>query len=102
MLSSFSIISVIGVMLGVLVLVVVMAVYAGLERNVKDRLLGFTPHVLMSQMSGPITDWEDAAKKAAALPHVEAATPYVSGFVFIETQAKPHPISFRGIDTSDK
>ena len=41
MLSSFSLISLIGVMLGVLVLVVVMAVYAGLERNVKDRLLGY-------------------------------------------------------------
>ena len=101
MLSSFSIISVIGVMLGVLVLVVVMAVYAGLERNVKDRLLGFTPHVLITHFAGPIIDWEDAAKNAKALPHVEAATPFVSGFVFIETQAKPHPISFRGIDTSD-
>jgi lipoprotein-releasing system permease protein len=101
MLSSFSLISLIGVMLGVLVLVVVMAVYAGLERNVKDRLLGYTPHVLMSHFAGPITDWEDAAKNAKALPHVEAATPFVSGFVFLETQTKPHPISFRGIDTSD-
>ena len=35
MLSSFTLISLIGVMLGVLVLVVVMAVYAGLERDVK-------------------------------------------------------------------
>ena len=34
MLSSFTLISLIGVMLGVLVLVVVMAVYAGLERDV--------------------------------------------------------------------
>ncbi len=102
MLSSFSLISLIGVMLGVLVLVVVMAVYAGLERNVKDRLLGYTPHVLMSNFSGPITDWEEAAKKAKTLPHVEAAMPFVSGFVFIETTEKPHPISFRGIDTSDK
>lgn len=102
MLSSFSLISLVGVMLGVLVLVVVMAVYAGLERNVKERLLGFTPHVLMSSVEGPITDWEDAAKKAKALPHVEAATPFVSGFVFIEAEtARPHPVSFRGIDTSD-
>ncbi len=101
MLSSFSLISLIGVMLGVLVLVVVMAVYAGLERNVKERLLGFTPHVLMSNYAGPVTDWEEAAKLAEALPHVEAATPFVSGFVFIEAQTKPHPVSFRGIDTTD-
>ncbi len=101
MLSSFSLISLLGVMLGVLVLVVVMAVYAGMERTVKDRLLGYTPHVLMSNVTGPVTDWEEAARKAKDLPHVEAATPFVSGFVFLETQAKPHPISFRGIDTTD-
>jgi len=101
MLSSFSIISLIGVMLGVLVLVVVMAVYAGLERNVKERLLGYTPHVLLSGFAGPITDWEEAANKAKALPHVTAATPFVSGFVFIEAQTRPHPVSFRGIDTTD-
>ena len=47
MLSSFTLISLVGVMLGVLVLVVVMAVYAGLERNVKGRILGFTPHILL-------------------------------------------------------
>ncbi len=102
MLSSFSIISLVGVMLGVLVLVVVMAVYAGLERNVKERLLGYTPHVLMSSFDGkPITSWEEAAAKAKELPHVEAATPFVSGFVFIEAQTRPHPVSFRGIDTTD-
>ncbi|MES2475602.1 MAG: FtsX-like permease family protein [Verrucomicrobiota bacterium] len=101
MLSSFSLISLVGVMLGVLVLVVVMAVYAGLERNVKERLLGYTPHVLMTGFSGPITEWEAAAEKAKALPQVEAATPFVSGFVFIEAQTRPHPVSFRGIDTAD-
>ena len=100
-LSSFSLISLIGVMLGVLVLVVVMAVYSGLERNVKDRLLGFTPHVLLSQAQGPILDWTEAAKMAGALPHVEAATAFVSGYVLIEARSKPHPVSFRGIDTSD-
>ena len=46
-LSSFTLISLVGVLLGVLVLVVVMAVFAGLERDVKGRLLGFTPHILV-------------------------------------------------------
>ncbi len=102
MLSSFSLISLLGVTLGVLVLVVVMAVYAGMERTVKERLLGFTPHILMSHFSGPVGDWQAAAKLAASLPHVEAATPFVSGYVFLETQNKPYPISFRGIDTTDQ
>jgi lipoprotein-releasing system permease protein len=106
MLSSFSLISLVGVMLGVLVLVVVMAVYSGLERNVKNRLLGFTPHVLLSQRQlnspdGRMTDWADAAAKARTLPHVEAATAYVSDNVIVDVQSWQRPVLFRGIDTSD-
>lgn len=103
MLSSFSLISLIGVMLGVLVLVVVMAVYAGLERNVKSRLLGFTPHVLISQRSidGRMSDWQAAAKKAKQLPTVEAATAYVSDNVIVDVESWQRPVLFRGIDTSD-
>ena len=106
MLSSFSLISLLGVMLGVLVLVVVMAIYSGLERNVKDRLLGFTPHVLLSRKSidapdGRMTDWMDAAARAKALPNVEAATAYVSDNVIVDVQSWQRPVLFRGIDTSD-
>jgi lipoprotein-releasing system permease protein len=105
MLSSFSLISLLGVMLGVLVLVVVMAVYSGLERNVKERLLGFTPHVLLSQIARSpdalMTDWTAAAAKAKTLPHVESATAYVADNVIVDVQSLQRPVLFRGIDTSD-
>lgn len=105
MLSSFSLISLLGVMLGVLVLVVVMAVYSGLERNVKERLLGFTPHVLLNQTGispdGRMSDWAAAAAKAKTLPHVESATAYVSDNVIVDVQSWQRPVLFRGIDTSD-
>ncbi len=105
-LSSFTLISLVGVMLGVLVLVVVMAVYAGLERDVKSRLLGFTPHILLRhQASGlgeaPLADWQDAAAKAQTLPRVEAATAFVSDNVIIDVASWQRPVMFRGIDTSD-
>ena len=106
MLSSFTLISLVGVMLGVLVLVVVMAVYAGLERDVKARLLGFTPHILMEHSPDgtggmPLNHWEDAADLAARLPRVEAATAYVTDNVIIDVESWQRPVMFRGIDTSD-
>ncbi len=106
MLSSFTLISLIGVMLGVLVLVVVMAVYAGLERNVKSRLLGFTPHILLRQHAAgfrdsPMADWKEAAEKAKALPRVQSATAFVSDNVIVDVQSWQRPVLFRGIDTSD-
>lgn len=108
MLSSFTLISLVGVLLGVLVLVVVMAVFAGLERNVKQRLLGFTPHVLvktpMLALPGEEDNsppWQDLAAKVAKFPGVEAATAYVADNVILDVGTWQRPVSFRGIDTSD-
>jgi lipoprotein-releasing system permease protein len=107
MLSSFTLISLIGVMLGVLVLVVVMAVYAGMERQVKGRILGFTPHILMSGRADgftekpPLADWRAAAENAKSLPRVRAATAYVSDNVIIDVENWQRPVMFQGIDTSD-
>jgi len=106
MLSSFTLISLTGVMLGVLVLVVVMAVYAGLERDVKERLLGFTPHLLISQPPAfpgepPREDWRESAKRALTIPFVESATPYISDNVIVDVESWQRPVQFRAIDTED-
>jgi len=107
MLSSFTLISLIGVMLGVLVLVVVMAVYAGLEREVKTRFLGFSPHIQLSRLpTGPgatpaLLDWQDTATKAEGLPHVQTATAYVADNVIIDVDDWQNPVTFLGIDSSD-
>ena len=110
-LSSFTLISLIGVMLGVLVLVVVMAVYAGLERDVKGRLLVFTPHILVrSQLPSAMnpddegsgdTGWQVIAKKAAKVKGVSAATAFVADNVILDVGSWQKPVAFRGIDTSD-
>ncbi len=93
-------------MLGVLVLIVVMAVYAGLERDVKQRLLGFTPHILLQSapdgMGGaPLHDWRAAAERARKLPHVESATAFIADNVILDVGTWQRPVMFRGIDTSD-
>ncbi len=108
MLSSFSLISLIGVMLGVLALVVVMAVYSGLERSTKKRLLGSTPHVLMRNLHSEFPDGRmdpqmaaDAIARAKKLAHVEAATPYIADSVVIDAPVEQEHVAFRGVDTSD-
>jgi lipoprotein-releasing system permease protein len=107
MLSSFTLISLVGVLLGVLVLVVVMAVFAGMERNVKERLLGFTPHVLVRTAALGVPGdqdappWQDLAEEAAKLPRVAAATAFVADNVILDVGTWQRPVTFRGIDTSD-
>ncbi|MEN9535937.1 MAG: hypothetical protein RIR37_1210, partial [Verrucomicrobiota bacterium] len=82
-----------------------MAVYAGLERDVKGRLLGFTPHILLRQTmeigEGPMENWQEMAEKAKSLPRVQSATAFVSDNVIIDYESWQRPVMFRGIDTSD-
>ena len=107
MLSAVTLISVTGVLLGVLVLVVVMAVYAGLERTVKDRLLGFTPHVKLEYVladgwKDSITDWRETAGEIKKVPGVQSATAFVQEYVLmIDDIGRKRPIFFRGVDTQD-
>ncbi len=107
MLSAVTLISVTGVLLGVLVLVVVMSVYAGLERTVKKRLLGFTPHIRLEYVPfggfrEPIGEWREIAAKMAQTQGVQSATAFVQDYVLmVDEEARKRPVMFRAVDTDD-
>jgi lipoprotein-releasing system permease protein len=105
-LSWISLISLGGVTLGVLVLVVVLAVMAGLEREIKSRLLGFTPHLLLEYapgIGGPVAaeNWREISDLAEGLETVEAATPYIQDNVVFDFEGFQRPMFFRAVDTQD-
>lgn len=104
MLSTVALISVSGVMLGVLVLVVVMSVYSGLEREVKGRLLGFIPHIRLDFLpqggiSQPVADWRDLAQSLDGLDGVAEAGPFVQDTLLIDILGFRSAGTFRAIDT---
>lgn len=106
LLSAVALISVLGVMFGVLVLVVVMSVYSGLEREVKGRLLGFIPHIRLDYapfggMRMPVSDWRSTAEKVAALPGIDEAGPYVQDSALIDIAGFRRAGTFRGIDSEN-
>jgi len=106
LLSAVALISVTGVMLGVLVLVVVMSVYSGLEREVKGRLLGFIPHIRldyapMGTMRMPVADWREVSERVGEVDGVSEAGPYVQDSVLIDIEGFRRAGVFRGIDTGD-
>lgn len=89
-----------------MVLVVVMSVYAGLERSVKNRLLGFTPHILMRQHGAglelpPLHAWREARESGSGIPGVTAALPFVSDNAILDVESWQRPVMFRGMDTTD-
>jgi lipoprotein-releasing system permease protein len=85
--SVITLISVIGVMLGVAVLIIVISVMSGFDRETRNRLLGFNTHmriVVAGQRTMP--NYRDVMKVVASNALVKATAPYVIGQVMIETQ----------------
>ena len=72
-----SAVSMIGIALGVWALIVILSVMNGLQNEVRTRILGVAAHVQILGPGGRLADWREAARIAAAQPHVLAVAPFV-------------------------
>ena len=75
--SFISTISMAGVAIGVAVLIVVLSVMNGFEREVRERILSLTSHASISALSYRLGDWQDAARRVRDNPAVVAAAPFI-------------------------
>jgi lipoprotein-releasing system permease protein len=76
--SFISLTSMIGLMLGVAVLIIVLSVMNGFDRELKQRILGMVPHAII-EGSGPIENWEVVDAAVEKHPRVLAAAPFIQG-----------------------
>ena len=92
-------ISVAGVAAGVASLVIALAITNGMRRDLQDRLLGSTAHVLLMREAGDGMrgDWRGLLKRLAALPHVTAAAPGLYEQVLISRGARSGGALIKGI-----
>jgi lipoprotein-releasing system permease protein len=75
--SFISTISMAGIAIGVAVLIVVLSVMNGFEREVRLRILSLTSHASISALSLRLGDWQDTAARVRDNPSVLAAAPYI-------------------------
>jgi lipoprotein-releasing system permease protein len=68
--------SILGMVLGVAVLIIVLSVMNGFDRELRQRILGMVPHATINGYD-PITDWQSVAKEAAKNPHVVGVAPFI-------------------------
>ncbi len=90
--------SVIGLALGVAVLIVVLSVMNGFERELRARILAVTAHATLSGLEGGLEDWRAARGKALATPGVEQAVPYVEARALFANGTRVAGAAVRGID----
>lgn len=90
-------VSTIGLALGVAVLIVVLSVMNGFDKELRTRILGMVPHgVLYSPQ--PIANWGDVVRQVAPQPGVAAAAPWVEGQGMVTQSGAARPLLYYGID----
>ncbi len=107
--SMFSIITSIclcGVALGVMVLIVVLSVMEGLQREMESRVLAFAPHYVVAQTDGlqrvsltdELVDWSELMDKIRELPEVVSVYPQLEGDAFAQSNAGRMTVQFTAIE----
>ena len=76
--SFISLVSMLGIALGVAALIVVLSVMNGFQKEVRARILGVASHVQITGADNRLADWQAVAKEAAVHPQVVAAAPFVN------------------------
>ena len=82
--SVISLISTLGVTVGVMALVIALALMTGLQGEIRDRILGANPHIYVWKTSG-ITDYRAESDTLRQLPHVVGAAPAILGKAMISS-----------------
>jgi len=77
--SFISLVSMLGIAIGVMALIVVLSVMNGFERELRARILGMASHATISAFEGGLPDWRGVAERARQNPEIEALAPYVQG-----------------------
>ena len=94
--SFISLLAVTGLALGVALLVVVLSVMNGFDRELRERILSVVPHVQLIHSTGVI-DWQDQQSVIAGLPQVTEVTPYNQVDGLIQGRQQTRPLQLLGL-----
>ncbi|WP_283149293.1 lipoprotein-releasing ABC transporter permease subunit [Silvimonas soli] len=100
--SFISLISILGIALGVAALIIVLSVMNGFQGEVRDRILAMAAHVQISGADNHLQQWQTVAQEAAKNPHVKATAPYVLGQGLLTAGGQVKGALIRGIDPAQE
>jgi len=96
--SFISLISMAGIAVGVMVLIVVLSVVNGFERELQERILAMSAEATIEGSGGRLEEWRRLADGALADPRVQAVAPFVAGQGLVAGAERMSGIAIRGID----
>jgi len=84
--SVITLISIIGVTLGVAVLIIVMSVMSGFDQDLRERLLDFNAHLKVTNRTRIVSEYRELRQKVLEHEAVAGVAPFIIGPVLLETQ----------------
>jgi len=100
--SLITVISVLGVAIGVAALVTVIAVMTGFSTYMQDRILGTTSHILIQGPAAGIKDADKILNIVSSRNDVVAASPFIAGQALIKFEGDVTGVVVRGIDPASE
>ncbi len=101
-LSFITVVSVLGLAIGVAVLIVVLSVMNGFERELKSRILSVTSHATLMGLDGTLNDWRADQARALTMPEVLAAAPYIEAQALLMHGDHTAGTAVRGVDPAQE
>jgi lipoprotein-releasing system permease protein len=96
--SFISLVSMLGLMLGVAALIVVLSVMNGFDRELRGRILGMVPHATITGYDSNIDDWQSLTKHITADPRVVASAPFIKAQGMLTKGGQVKPAFVQGVD----
>ena len=96
--SFITLISLIGIALGVAALIVILSVMNGFEGELRGRLLSMSAHGSVTRVGGLTEDWENLVEQVNSEPGVTAAAPFVQMEGMIQAGRELFAVLVHGVD----
>jgi lipoprotein-releasing system permease protein len=96
--SFISLISMLGIALGVMALIVVLSVMNGFEKELRNRILGMVSHVTISSFDRRLEDWHSLSERVSTHESVIGSAPYVEAEAMLSNGSSVSGSLIRGID----
>ena len=95
--SVISLISTLGVTVGVMAVIIALAIMTGLQQELRDRIVGSSPHIYVYSREG-IADYGLEIERLKGVAHVTGAAPAVLGRALISARTRTEAVQVKGID----
>lgn len=90
-------VSMVGLTLGVMVLIIVLSVMNGFDRELRTRILGMVPHATVSQPGG-LADWPAVANKLSQHPDVQGVSPFTESQAMLVGPSQTKGVAVSGVE----